>query len=105
MNTIYHYVGLFFFWALVLAGALVLGYWVWDSDWFATIRRRGGNLRLIFHTAFAGKRLPITRNNLQLAISFGGRRGVWRADWWERDVIAYHIKYARKLGYPEPDND
>lgn len=103
MNTFYHHLGFIVFWSVVLAATWFGLTVMWqEAKWFNPIKRRLGNAWLVVRVCFGWRfKVPATRSFVRLAARYGGTRGVWRADWWERDLIAFLIIHARKVGFSE----
>lgn len=102
MNTLYHWIGLLVFWGGVLYALAFGSLIIWEAKWFASTKRRYNNATLAFQTLF-GYRLPMSRNTCFFACRYMGSPKRWRADWWERNLAAVHIRHARKIGYTDPE--
>lgn len=94
MNLLYHWIGVVVFWVaavcIVLAGSLRM----WEAEWFGRTKRRLRNAALAFRTYVLGYRLPFSRNVCTIVFQI-----MERADTWERNMAAVHVKHARKIGY------
>lgn len=92
MNAIYHLAGIAVVWVLAVLLLSALCYWLY----FALIKRYAANAWLGFRVYVLGEQFVINRHKARVLTA--AYQKTKQLAWWERDIIAYSIKQARREG-------